>query len=71
MPAPDCTHSIALIPSAPATGLAVRLFDCLLLWLERARQRAALGRLDDRMLADIGCNRATAQAEADKPFWRQ
>lgn len=55
-------------PSTPS--LAVRLFDRLGLWLERSRQRSALGRLDGRMLADIGCDRATAEIEAGKPFWR-
>ncbi len=48
----------------------VRLADLVLGWLERSRQRAALGRLDDRMLADIGCDPAHAQVEASKPFWK-
>lgn len=55
-------------PSSPSP--AVRLFDCLGRWSERSRQRAALGRLDGRLLADIGVDRAAAAAEADKPFWR-
>ena len=38
-------------------------------WAERARQRRELARLDDRMLKDIGLNRATMQAEVAKPFW--
>jgi uncharacterized protein YjiS (DUF1127 family) len=29
-----------------------------------------LATLDDRMLADIGVERATAFCEAEKPFWR-
>lgn len=49
---------------------AVRLADLLLGWLDRARERRALGRLDDRMLADLGLSRADADAEVDKPFWR-
>lgn len=36
----------------------------LLAWADRQRQRAALARLDDRMLADIGLTRAEAEAEA-------
>lgn len=62
--------SIFLPRAAEAPSLAVRLFDCLGLWMERSRQRAALGRLDARMLADIGCDPATAAEEVDKPFWR-
>lgn len=48
----------------------IRLFDRLGGWLDRSRQRAALGGLDERLLADMACDRATAAAEADKPFWR-
>lgn len=58
------------LTQASGPSLAVRLFDRLGLWLERSHQRAALGRLDERMLTDIGCDRAAAAAEADKPFWR-
>jgi uncharacterized protein YjiS (DUF1127 family) len=42
-------------------------------WLQRrlelARSRDALLRLDDRMLADIGLDRATARVEGEKGFW--
>ncbi|WP_135448260.1 MULTISPECIES: DUF1127 domain-containing protein [Tabrizicola] len=34
----------------------------LLAWADRQRQRAALARLEDRMLADIGVSRAEAEA---------
>lgn len=40
------------------------------LWRERRRTRSALGRLDERMLRDIGVDRATAAHEADKLFWK-
>lgn len=33
------------------------------------RQRAALRRLDDRALADIGLTRYAAEIEASRPFW--
>jgi uncharacterized protein YjiS (DUF1127 family) len=39
-------------------------------WIERARQRRALARLDDQTLRDIGITRADATHEAQKPFWR-
>jgi uncharacterized protein YjiS (DUF1127 family) len=40
-------------------------------WRRRARDRAQLARLDDRMLKDIGLTRADAQFLSDKPFWRE
>jgi len=61
----NCTHSI---PARP--GLLVRLFDRVLDWLDRSRQRSALGRLDERLLTDLGLDRATAAEEAAKRFWR-
>jgi len=54
----------------PAPGWLHRLLDLIFLWQERARERRQLGTLDTRMLADIGVETATAQNEADKPFWR-
>ncbi|MBN8292352.1 DUF1127 domain-containing protein [Rhodobacter sp. NTK016B] len=33
------------------------------------RQRVALRHLDDRLLRDIGLDRASARAEAERPFW--
>jgi len=39
-------------------------------WADRRRQRAALARLDDRLLADIGITRLQATCEAARPFWR-
>lgn len=58
------------LPRVSSPSLAVRLFDGLGRWSERSHQRAALAHLDERLLADIGVDRATAAAEADKPFWR-
>jgi uncharacterized protein YjiS (DUF1127 family) len=39
-------------------------------WIERARQRHALGELDDHLLRDIGITRVDAARESEKPFWR-
>lgn len=39
-------------------------------WSERARQRRALGRLDDRLLRDIGLTPEQARSESMRPFWR-
>ncbi len=38
-------------------------------WSELARQRRSLGRLDDRLLRDIGLTRADVEAETTKRFW--
>ena len=40
-------------------------------WRRRARDRAQLARLDDRMLRDIGINRADAEFLSNKPLWRE
>ena len=48
---------------------AVRTID---LWIERSRQRRALGEiagLDAHLLRDIGVPQDVAQREAAKPFW--
>jgi uncharacterized protein YjiS (DUF1127 family) len=58
-----------------ATGIAAMFWAPLVAasnlpaWRERGRQRAMLATLDDRMLRDIGIDRARAQREAEKPFW--
>jgi uncharacterized protein YjiS (DUF1127 family) len=54
----------------PAPGWLHRLLDLIFLSHERVRERRQLASLDGRMLADIGVDTATAQNEADKPFWR-
>ena len=51
-------------------GMFVRLAGVLAVGRERRRQRSALARLDDRMLADIGLTAADVEGEASKPFWR-
>lgn len=48
----------------------MRLMDALADWQERAAERRRLLGLDDRMLRDIGVDRASAFDEGEKPFWR-
>ena len=50
--------------------LATRLFNRLEAWQEHAHSRHLLATLDDRMLSDIGIDRATAVKESTTPFWR-
>jgi uncharacterized protein YjiS (DUF1127 family) len=38
---------------------------------DRAAQRRALARLDDRLLRDIGLTRLDVREECDKWFWRR
>jgi uncharacterized protein YjiS (DUF1127 family) len=53
-----------------AQVLLIRALDALFAWQDRGRERRRLGRLDERLLHDIGVDRASADAEAFKPFWR-
>ena len=48
----------------------VRLFELLIAWQERERQRHHLRELDDHLLRDMGISRADVEYEASKPFWR-
>ena len=47
-----------------------QLLTLLNTWYQRSRQRQQLAQLSVRQLDDIGLDRATALAEAAKPFWR-
>ncbi|HEV2550587.1 MAG TPA: DUF1127 domain-containing protein [Stellaceae bacterium] len=65
LPGPGAWHG----RPRPAVRVS-RFLGLLSLWRERARSRRLLATFDDRMLADIGVERATAVYEVDKPFWR-
>lgn len=54
----------------PALRALERLWAMGSLWASRRRQRRALAKLDDRLLADIGVTRRQADRECRKPFWR-
>lgn len=53
------------------SDLAVRLFDAIGNWSERASQRRALASVSDHVLHDIGMSRLDAEYESEKPFWRK
>ncbi len=58
--APTFVRTLARRP-----GFLRRLVDALAL----GRQRSHLASLDDHMLADIGIDRSSAEAEARRPIW--
>jgi len=49
---------------------ALQVADQLSRYARRIQERRALGRLDDRMLSDIGLSHADVEQEMSKPFWR-
>lgn len=69
------TCHASAVPAVPLRGPAIRpvlsrALDKVLCWHERLKSRRMLGSLDDRMLRDVGIDRATARREAETPFWR-
>jgi len=57
-------RAMALLAGAVAVGV-----DTLMTRAELARSRRQLAELDERLLRDIGLDRATARFEASRPFW--
>ena len=57
------------VPTIDLFRRVVGILDVVLGWQDRAAQRHHLAGLDDRMLADMGLNRADVQREIQKPFW--
>jgi uncharacterized protein YjiS (DUF1127 family) len=51
-------------------SVSSRVFATLREWRRRARDRAQLASLDDRMLRDIGLTRGDAEFLSNKAFWR-
>ena len=64
------TGSRTLRNASSQIGIAAAMFDTLLLWQERARQRRVLAGLDDHLLFDIGRSREEVARECAKPVWR-
>ncbi len=48
----------------------VYLVASVVAWRERARGRRILASFDDRMLRDIGIDRARVERESSSSFWR-
>ncbi len=68
--APGAGARFLAAPFPTIGNLATRLIDVLLRWQDRAYERRRLAQLSDRMLRDIGVDRAEIRREIDKPFWR-
>jgi len=52
------------------TRLPLMLIQILYVWQQRLDGRNRLHAMDNRLLADMGLNRADADREAALPFWR-
>jgi uncharacterized protein YjiS (DUF1127 family) len=57
-------------PQFAAPELMGNLMSAFLGWQDRWRQRQLLAEMDERMLHDMGIDRATVSREVMKPFWR-
>ncbi len=57
-------RAVALLAGVVAVG-----FETIMTRAELAKSRRQLGELDERLLRDIGLDRATARGESDKGFW--
>jgi uncharacterized protein YjiS (DUF1127 family) len=67
----SASQAQARIGFAPRpAGLFATVVERLLEWQERSRSRVLLGRMDDRMLRDMGISRSDVDVEVTKPFWR-
>lgn len=68
----DTSHNgYGFNPFAAVASGVTRIGATLYTWQQRANERRALKRLDERLLMDIGLPRHVASEEADKPFWRR
>ncbi len=57
-------RAVALLAGTVVVGL-----EKVMTRAELARSRRQLAQLDERLLRDIGLDRATARLEADKGYW--
>jgi uncharacterized protein YjiS (DUF1127 family) len=57
-------RAVALLAGTVVVGI-----EKVMTRAELARSRHQLAQLDERLLRDIGIDRATARFEATKPFW--
>lgn len=58
------------LSAPPSTARGLRPARLVAQWIEARATRAALARLDTRLLRDIGLDQTQARAETARPFWR-
>ena len=63
-PRPDRLHGGSI------ARVARGLLDTVLLWQQRANDRAHLSTMNGHLLADMGISAGDARREAAKPFWQ-
>jgi uncharacterized protein YjiS (DUF1127 family) len=49
----------------------ITALDLILMWIERAKQRAQLAALDRASLHDLGLSQVDVEAECRKHFWQR
>jgi uncharacterized protein YjiS (DUF1127 family) len=65
----ECQPRITPVSWKKVMRLCRRASALVARWRSLARQREALARLDDRLLADIGLTREVQMVECSKLFW--
>ncbi|MBD3788066.1 MAG: DUF1127 domain-containing protein [Sphingomonadales bacterium] len=58
------------LSATPSKAGGLRPARLVAKWIEMRATRAALARLDTRLLRDIGLEQSVARAEIERPFWR-
>jgi uncharacterized protein YjiS (DUF1127 family) len=70
LPALQRRHAAAAHRLAAAFARAtLTASDTFHLWMDRYRQRRALGKMSDHLLKDLGLSRSDAGREVGKRFW--
>ncbi|MEM1005228.1 MAG: DUF1127 domain-containing protein [Pseudomonadota bacterium] len=68
------TPALRLLNDSPRlpliATLAVRFAAAVTQWERRRRSRVNLGRLDDRLLQDVGLTKSQAEREIKRYFWQ-
>ena len=74
MTRPTQSPALTLLNASPRlpliAALAVRFAAAVTRWEQRRRTRVNLGRLDDRLLRDVGLTRRAAHQEISRRFWQ-
>ncbi len=61
---------LSIAHSGALTEIIVAVALRLAFWERRAKTRAAVARLDENQLRDIGIDPLSAAVEAGRPFWK-